>query len=45
MKAVKKCSHCVNICKVMVHSSVWENAEVVSCPTGKKYKKNNEKKK
>lgn len=30
---------CVNKCKVEVNITVWENAELISCPRGSKFKK------
>lgn len=39
LKIVRICQECANDCKQEVHDTVWENAEVLQCPNGNKFKR------
>ena len=43
LKIVKRCKNCTKHCKQQVDETVWENADILMCPSGKHFKKRRKK--
>jgi hypothetical protein len=39
LKVIKECQICENDCKQIVDEKIWDHAQLLYCPQGKKQKK------